>query len=81
MPYEPRPGSFSLFKADKKGNEKAPDYRGDGMDLSGNRIEVAAWVKEGKKGKFMSCSIKIKDYGSGQAAPKTREEPEDSPPF
>lgn len=59
MAYEHKPGSFSLFKNDKGDNDKRPDYRGDGLDLNGNPIEVAAWIKEGKKGKFMSCTIKL----------------------
>ena len=61
MSYEHKPGSFSLFKNDKKGNEKAPDYRGPGKGLDGSEIEVAAWLKDGAKGKFMSCSFKVKD--------------------
>jgi len=61
MAYEHKPGSFSLFKNDKGDNDKRPDYRGDGLDLEGNPIEVAAWIKEGKKGKFMSCTIKLLD--------------------
>ena len=60
MAYEHKPGSFALFKNDKKGNEKAPDYRGMGKDLEGSDIEVAAWIREGGKGKFMSCTFKLK---------------------
>lgn len=58
MAFEHKPGSFTLFKNDKGDNEKRPDYRGEGLDLNGKTIEVAAWIKEGKKGKFMSCTIK-----------------------
>ena len=61
MAYEQKAGEFVLFKNDKGDNDKRPDYRGDGMDLDGNAIEVAAWIKEGKKGKFMSCRIKLKE--------------------
>lgn len=60
MNYEHRPGTFSLFKNDKGGNESRPDYRGEGKDLAGNLIEVAAWIKSGTKGKFMSCTFKQK---------------------
>ena len=56
-----KPGSFSLFRNDKGDNPKRPDYTGEGMDLDGNAIEVAAWIKEGNKGKFMSASFKRKD--------------------
>ena len=59
MPFEHKPGTFSLFK-NKSDNEKAPQYTGHGKDLDGNDIEVAAWLKDGAKGKFMSCSFKLK---------------------
>ena len=60
MAYEHNPGSFTLFKNDKGDNEKRPDYRGEGKDLDGNAIEVAAWLR-GEQGKrFMSCTFKLK---------------------
>ena len=58
MAYEQKPGDFVLFKNDKGDNPKRPDYRGDGIDLNGNPLEIACWIKEGKKGKFMSCTMK-----------------------
>lgn len=54
-----KPGTFSLFRNLKKQEgDKLPDYRGPGMDVDGNEIEVAAWIRDGAKGKFMSCQIK-----------------------
>ena len=47
MAYEMREGSGSLFKNDKDGNEKRPDYRGDAL-INGEVLEIAAWIKEGK---------------------------------
>jgi hypothetical protein len=64
MAYQAKPGTFSLFK-NKKEKDTQPDYKGDGADHAGNPIEVAAWLKEGKNGKYMSCSFKAKS-----AAPK-----------
>jgi hypothetical protein len=55
MAYEPKPGDFTLFKNDKEGNEKRPDYTGNGLGLDGSKIKVSAWIKQGKSGKFMSC--------------------------
>lgn len=52
-----KPGGFSLFKNDQDGNDKRPNYTGDGTDLDGNPIRVSAWIKEGAKGKFMSCKF------------------------
>lgn len=69
MAYEPKPGSLSLFKNDRKEKETHPDYKGDGMDLEGNAVWVSAWIKEGAKGKFMSLSIQRKEPQAG-AAPK-----------
>ena len=60
MTYEPKPGSFTLFKNNKDGNEKRPDYTGDGMDLDGRLVRVSAWIKQGKNAKFMSCNMQLK---------------------
>lgn len=80
MTYEHRDGQGSLFKNDKKGNPKAPDYRGDAK-LSGEMYELAGWIKTGAKGNFLSIAIKKK--GERQDAPVTRQvEPDDEPlPF
>jgi len=61
MAYDPKPGSFSLFKNQQKQSDTHPDYSGDGKDLAGNAVYVSAWLKEGKSGKFMSCSFKLKE--------------------
>lgn len=55
MAYEQKPGDFTLWKNDKEGNDKRPDYTGNGLSLDGKRIKVSAWIKQGKSGKFMSC--------------------------
>ena len=60
MAYEHRDGSFSLFPNDKGDNDKRPDWRGEGKDLAGNPIEIAAWTRSSSKGDFLSCSFKIK---------------------
>lgn len=60
MAFEQKDGSGALFKNDKKGNDRAPDYRGD-ANVNGELVEIAAWIKEGKNGKFMSLSFKPKE--------------------
>ena len=56
--YEQRPDSGVLFKNDKKGNEKAPDYTGDYTTQDGNKRRIVAWIKESKTGsKYMSLSF------------------------
>lgn len=85
MTFELKPGQFALFKNDKGENDKRPDYRGDGQDLDGNPIEVAAWLRKGNKGTFMSCSFKRKEAkGVERSAPKTKgpaSEMDDDIPF
>jgi len=59
MSYEHKEGFGALFKSDKKGNEKAPDYKGTIM-TGGNVYELAGWIKQGAKGSFLSLSAKVK---------------------
>jgi hypothetical protein len=56
-----------LFKNDRKENDKHPDYTGS-MNVDGIEHWLSAWIKEGKKGKFMSLSLRPKD--EPKAAPK-----------
>ena len=56
MAYEQKPNSGSLFKNDKKETDKHPEYTGTWVDASGKKYRLAAWVKEGKSGKFFSLS-------------------------
>ena len=53
MAYDQKPNTGSLFKAEKK-SDKAPDYTGTFKDSNGKEWRLAAWVKEGAKGKFFS---------------------------
>lgn len=88
MAYEQRDNSGSLFKNDKKGNEKAPDYRGNSM-INGKLMKISAWLKEGKNGtKFMSLSFQPDDGPKGAPQPPkppkipvTGTAPEDDVPF
>jgi len=56
-----------LFKNDKKTNPNQPDYRGKGNSF-GKEVDIAAWIKEGKNGKFLSLS-----FGEPYVAPETME--------
>lgn len=67
MAYEMKEGFGSLFKTDKKGNEKAPDYSGSVM-IGGNIYQVAGWKKQTKGGDtYLSLSAKVKAPENNQA--------------
>lgn len=55
--FEIKPNTGNIFKNDKKGNDKAPDYKGT-VNIEGKELEIALWVKEGKKGKYFSVAFK-----------------------
>jgi len=57
-----------LFKNDKKESEKHPDYTGK-VNMGGKEMRLAAWIKQGQKGKFMSLSLS--EFQVKEDAPKT----------
>lgn len=62
-----------LFKNDKKGNEKAPDYKGK-VNVNGKDLELAGWIREGKTGQFLSLKVsepRAKDGNVFDNKPKT----------
>jgi len=73
-----------LFTNDKKGNEKAPDYSGR-IFFGDEEKQLAGWIREGKKGKFLSLRVSEK-YNSGQSQGDSQQsgnntELNDEPPF
>lgn len=54
--FEHKENTGSVFTNDKKGNEKAPDLKGQ-VNVGGKLYDVAMWVKEGNKGKYYSMKV------------------------
>ena len=47
----------AMFKRDKEGNEKRPDYSGP-LNVDGTDWEVAGWIKESKAGnKYLALQV------------------------
>lgn len=68
MAYAPKPGSFSLFKNERRGKDTHPEYRGDGVLPDGTPAWISAWVKETREGKkFFSISIQPKEARQDEA--------------
>jgi len=65
------PNSGVLFKNDRKETDKHPDYTGKAT-VNGVELRLAAWIKSGAKGKFMSLSF-TDPSGQREKAPEKYE--------
>ena|ERR1700744_6233379 len=63
MPEYDNTNKFSIFRNDRKETDKHPDYTGT-LNVDGREFWLSAWLREGKKGKFFSGSIKPKESPS-----------------
>lgn len=67
--------SGALFANDKKGNEKAPDYKGKGQ-VNGKDVELAAWVRKSEKGtSYLSITFSEPYKKEGGSFGKSSERP------
>lgn len=78
MPFEQRPNTGTLFRNDRKTKDNQPDYKGK-INVNGEVFELAAWLKEGKKGKFFSLSISAPREGGYSRSAATAKNDEDIP--
>jgi hypothetical protein len=67
MATEQHDNSGILFRNSDKTKETDRDYRGEAT-VGGVNYWVSGWIKEGKKGKFMTFSFKPKDAPKEKAA-------------
>jgi uncharacterized protein (DUF736 family) len=74
--------TFILFRNDKNGNEKAPDYSGTVTLADGSEKQLAAWLRESQKGtKFLSGRISEPYKPKESAQQNNVVEGEDDLPF
>lgn len=78
--YVQKDGSGNLFRNDKGDNPKRPDYKGD-ITLGGVQYELSGWLKDGKRGKFLSLSGKVKEDRPAPRAEAPKPELDDDLPF
>jgi hypothetical protein len=60
---EQHDNSGILFRNNDKSKQGDRDYQGEAT-VAGVKYWLSAWIKEGKKGKFMTFSFKPKDERS-----------------
>lgn len=74
--YKPKPGDITVFRNNKKQpGDNQPDYDGKGIDLNGNDVRIALWVKEGRNGKFFSGRLSTPRPAPNQQTPPAAASP------
>lgn len=58
--FVPKDLTGSLFKNDRKNTDKHPDYTGS-IVVNGQEFWLSAWLKDGKRGKYMSLGLRAKE--------------------
>jgi len=71
MAYQIREGQGSLFPADKRGNDKAPDYSGK-VRIGGTLYRLAGWKRTTADHKaWLSLAIEPDQRATGAAQART----------
>lgn len=69
-----------LFINDKKGNEKAPDYKGK-LDVNGKTYNLSGWVNTSKQNGTKYLSLSINEFTPKEATAPSKKQIEDDLPF
>lgn len=67
--------SGRLFKNTRKQSDNQPDYTGDFTDENGKKWRLAAWLKDGNRGKWMS--LRVSEERQEQKPPEPAQGPVD----
>lgn len=73
MSFEHKEGMGGMFRNQHKTSDKHPDYRGEAR-YKGELVEIAGWIKDGAKGKWMSLNLAPKDQGSQEGGSRSSDE-------
>ena len=77
--FEQKDGTGVLFVNDKKEKETHPDHTGNIM-VNGTKYRLAAWLKKGNKGKYLSLAIsEFNDTGRGSNSDDGDREHDENP--
>lgn len=68
-----------LFKNEKRKSDRAPEYTGE-CTIDGKVLRIAAWLKDGRNGKFMSIQFSEPQQQSGGGS-RSRSNDDDSREF
>jgi hypothetical protein len=60
-------GHGALFKNQKQEKSSHPDYRGD-ITIHGRKFWASGWIKDGKRGKYLSLAFRAADEDQKPAA-------------
>lgn len=90
MAYEPKPGEGALFKNEQRSADNQPNAKGYVIAhrdiVAGEKLELAAWTRDGSKGKFQSLKMgdprpAQKSTSRGNGGSPRRQEPDLPPDF
>jgi len=71
--YEQQPGTVSVFKNDKEGNEKRPDYTGNLKTPGGEELRISLWLTTSSSGTtYLSGKVDEPYNGSGSDGGKAQ---------